>query len=252
MVSGIASGFPFRNLSPIPRSSAPVLPQCCARVASATSAGAYAEYLCGDGCSCASLFCPKLFLRCRCSVSGPAALVSSAVSSTSASVSSAAVVSLVLRRIPQRRWFPRSRRLRKPSQLMVTSALVSSLSLIRNRSQQSQRVSAFRPLQPLPAASFSSSTMVVVPLSVVFRVLHALCIFDVGGVRIYGDTSSFISTYFCAGRLLHVALIDEQRYHIVGYVGRIPADLYALSHNCCRYLHRADIPFRPLLPINFS
>ena len=52
--------------------------------------------------------------------------------------------------------------------------------------------------------------------AVVFRVLHALCIFDVGGVRIYGDTCSFISAYVCAEGYCHVALVDEQEYHIVG------------------------------------
>ena len=52
--------------------------------------------------------------------------------------------------------------------------------------------------------------------AVVFCILNALCVLDVGGVRVYGNACSFISTYVCAEGYCHVTLVDEQEYHAVG------------------------------------
>ena len=53
-------------------------------------------------------------------------------------------------------------------------------------------------------------------VAVVFCILNALCVLDVGGVRVYGNACSFISAYVCAEGNCHVTLVDEQEYHAVG------------------------------------
>ena len=173
---------------------------CCRSFPCCLCAGAYTEYLlCRDGCACASLFRSKLnfclsLFCCRCLCFGLFCCGGFCLSSflCAGGLLCLSVLGSVLA-------------------LGYVCFGLGCFSFVR--SALGFRGLAFR------LYNLCLRLLFIVHhggAAVVFRVLHTLCIFDVSGVRIYGDTCSFISAYVCAEGYCHVALVDEQEYHIVG------------------------------------
>ena len=181
---------------------------CCQSFSCCFCAGAYTEYLlCGDGCACASLFRSKLnfclsFFCCRCLCLGFRLSLCFGLFCCGGFCLSSFLCA---------------------GGLLCLAVLGSVLALGYIcfglgcfgfvRSALGFRSLAFR------LYNLCLRLLFIVHhggVAVVFCILNALCVLDVGGVRVYGNACSFISAYVCAEGNCHVTLVDEQEYHAVG------------------------------------